>query len=774
MYRISMPHFLDKFIYSFAVQLVFHHLRRNLVLVAVWLFFIAVISGSVGEIYGIPYLFLDPEYLNAVDFRSFFLVGMAFGNLTMAFHITCYILDSHRFTFVGVLERPFAKFSLNNSFIPLVSLIIYIAFLIKFQLNNEFSSVSNLFFNVLGLVMGVVFMTSLLFLYFKFTNKDIFKYLAGAVDKRLRKSSLSRERMMTKLKETRQRKYSVSTYLDLKMRTRSCESLLDFYDKEAVLKVFDQNHFNSVVIELAIILFILFLGTFMDYPFLQIPAAASCILMFAIVIMLVGAVSYWFRGWGMAFVFALFLVANIAVKIGLVKGEYQANGLDYSSPKASYSLSNLHSINNKEKVNNDREATIGILDNWKAKQKEEKPNAVFLCVSGGGQRAALWTMNTLFYADSAVGNLMDRSVLITGASGGIIGAAYYRELALRRKEGKAVPDVSDQLQNISKDNLNSIIFSLLVNDAFFRIRKVNNGKKIYVKDRGFVFEQNLNKNLDGVFDKKLMDYQVPERQAKIPMMIMSPVIANDGRKMYLSPQGMTYMNVSKHEGDGNEYKIRGVDFNKLFEEQDAAELSFLSALRMSASFPYITPTISLPSEPAIEIMDAGISDNFGVSDAVQFIHVFAEWFKENVGSITILIIRDTRKSTPIEPRATQSLIERITFPIASVYNNLGNIQDINNDAKIAALKSHMQLPFYVVSLEYNTYTNISRDYLLSSKELDRKAMERASLSWHLTTKEKKNILHNIQLENNQRALRRLKWLFKEKEDQTIADSLQID
>ena len=89
------------------------------------------------------------------------------------------------------------------------------------------------------------------------------------------------------------------------------QNLQDFYDKQAVLKVFDQNHFNSVIIELAIILLILFLGTFMDNPYFQIPAAASSLLMFSILVMLVGAFSYWLRGWGVAFVFGLFLMVNL-------------------------------------------------------------------------------------------------------------------------------------------------------------------------------------------------------------------------------------------------------------------------------------------------------------------------------------------------------------------------------------------------------------------------------------------------------------------------------
>ena len=218
-----MRKIIDSIIYSFSIQLVFHHVRRNLPLVLLWILLIATISGGIGKIYGVHYLYLDPEYVNKVNFWSFLIVGLAFGNFTMAYHITCYILDSHRFTFVGVLERPFAKFSLNNSLLPVIALIVYVILIIRFQFYNEFSTGWNVFINILGLLIGISMMLALFFLYFKFTNKDIFKYLAGSVDKRLRKSKLSRERMMNKLNETRQKRYEVHSYLDLKFRVRSCK-----------------------------------------------------------------------------------------------------------------------------------------------------------------------------------------------------------------------------------------------------------------------------------------------------------------------------------------------------------------------------------------------------------------------------------------------------------------------------------------------------------------------------------------------------------------------
>src|SRR5215213_1308273 len=104
--------------YSFPVQLFLNNLKRNIVLIFCWVILFAMVTGSFGKYLGIPYLFLDPEYLNHVNFRSFFIMGLASAGFVTAFHISCYIIDGHRFSFVGTLSSPFSKFALNNSLIP--------------------------------------------------------------------------------------------------------------------------------------------------------------------------------------------------------------------------------------------------------------------------------------------------------------------------------------------------------------------------------------------------------------------------------------------------------------------------------------------------------------------------------------------------------------------------------------------------------------------------------------------------------------------------------
>lgn len=742
-----MRKFFEAIFYSLPFQLVFLHFKKNLALLAVWGVIVAAFSGGLGKVYGIHYLFLDPEYQGRVGFWSFFWVGMAFGNLVMAFHITSYILDGHRFRFIGVLQRPFAKFSLNNSIIPLLILISYLAAMIGFQMENEFATKVDVLLNVLGLIFGISILMVLMLLYFRFTNKDIFKFVASTVDRQLRKSIISRQRMMSKLQENKQDKYHVRSYIDFKFRVRSTESISDFSNREAVLKVFDQNHFNSVLVELIFIGIILLLGLFMDYPALQMPAAASSLLIFSIAVMLVGAISFWFKRWGLAFAFGLFVLTNFMVKNGYGKGINTAAGIDYNAGLIDYSVENLEAIHSKEQYIHDKLHMLQTLENWKSKWPDsKKQKMVFTCVSGGGQRAALWTVLSLSKADSLLGGtLLDQNFLMTGASGGVIGAAYYREMFRRKLINKKQDEM---LVNMGKDNLNPVIFSLLVNDLFVKFQTYEYQGRTYKIDRGYTFEKNLNNNLAGVLSHKIGDYKEAESKSEIPTLIMSPTIANDGRKLYISSQPVAFMGISSEVLNGSSSKVRGADFQTLFKDQSPTELSFLSALRMSASFPYITPSISLPSNPRIEIMDAGISDNFGISDALRFVRVFKDWIAENTDGIVLLVIRDTKSAAPIEDRPIPSIVDRLTYPIASVYNNLATMQDINNDVRIELARDWFDGELDVVEIAYDSFYNTANE----------SEVERASLSWHLTSKEKKNIIDNINIESNRQALQKLKKL----------------
>lgn len=753
--------FLVALFYSFPVQLLLNNFKRNQVLILCWIVLFAMITGNFGKYLGIPYLFLDPEYLNKVNFTSFFIMGVAAAGYTTAFHITSYIMDGHRFSFIGTLPRPFTKFSLNNSLIPVVFMGLYIYQIISFQVNNQYSTGKLLALNLAGLLSGYTLMKLVFFAYFWVTNKDIFKYVVCRIDEKLKQNvTVTRASAIKKLDIARKNQVHVENYLDYDFKIKKVEDT-SFYDRSTILQVFDQNHFNLVVIEILIFALVLVLGIFKDHPTFQLPAAASFMIFLTIFVMLAGAFEYWFGNWAATTSLVLFLIVNHLVGEDFFTKRYEAFGLDYTTQPATYSVESIRQLNDSATIEHDRQATLAILETWRKKfPTDKKPPMVFLCVSGGGKRAALWTLATLQHADSiTAGKLMENSILITGASGGLLGASYYRELVLRKKTGEPVnPFAVVHREKISTDNLNPLIFSLLANDLFVGFTTFQYAGNHYQRDRGYTFEEQLNQNTEGFMDKPILAYDEPERLSVIPMIILTPTIINDGRKLFIGARPVTFMNADMLSHTGyNQPKMSGVDFHRLFREQGAENLRFLSALRMSATFPYITPNTTLPTEPPIQIMDAGISDNFGLSDAIRFLYAFKDWIAENTGTVVFVSIRDSPKLGTIAPKEGQTIVDAITQPISTVYNNFENFQDINSDLMIGQAGSWFKGKIERIDIQYQAESYVP---ILQQMDSLRQNNARASLSWRLTTREKNNIVETLGSPTNQDQLEKLKNLLQ--------------
>jgi hypothetical protein len=758
--------------YSFPVQLLLNNIKRNVVLLFCWVVLFAMITGNFGKYLGIPYLFLDPEYLNSVGFTSFFIMGLVTAGFATAFHISCYIIDGHRFSFIGTLPRPFAKFSLNNSVIPVLFLLTYIYEIIRFQINNEYTTGTGLAMNLAGLLLGYLLMTLIFTFYFRFTNKDIFKYVVCRIDEKIKQNvKVTRASAMKKLDIARKKQVRVDNYLDGPLKFKHVDDT-GFYDKATIVQVFDQNHFNLVVIELLVIAFVIVLGVFKDYPTFQLPAAASFIIFLTIFVMMAGAFSYWFGNWSATAALTLFLLLNYFVGEGYFSKRYEAFGLNYNNAPAEYSVKTIRELNDSSRIEADRLVTLAMLENWRKKfSPDTKPRLVFVCASGGGKRAALWTLNALQFADSVTqGRFYENSVLITGASGGLIGAGYFRELKLREKLGQITRPYSPMhREKISTDNLNPLIFSLLANDLFVGFNKFEYSGDFYHRDRSYTFEDQLNQITEGMMDKPISSYDSLERNAIIPMMILAPTIVNDGRKLYIASRPVSFMNYEIINYPNYElFKVSGVDFQSLFKNHGGKDLRFLSALRMSATFPYITPNTTLPTQPPVSIMDAGISDNFGLSDAVRFLYAYKEWISENTSGVVFVSIRDSPKLSKINPQAKNSLIDGLTQPISTVYNNFENFQDINSDLAISYAKSWFNGSIDRVDIQYQ-----SEDYVPILQKMDsiRQNNARASLSWRLTTREKYGIVNAIYTPQNQEQVERLRSLLSAGKELVIAEKV---
>ena len=61
---------------------------------------------------------------------------------------------------------------------------------------------------------------------------------------------------------------------------------------------------------------------------------------------------------------------------------------------------------------------------------------------------------------------------------------------------------------------------------------------------------------------------------------------------------------------------------------------------MSASFPWISPAVSLPTIPPRRVVDAGYYDNYGINLASQWLLKQRSWLREHTSGVIVIQIRD--------------------------------------------------------------------------------------------------------------------------------------
>ena len=245
---------------TFPVLLLLNHLKKNQVILLFWLVLFGVLLWDWGKLYGVPFLFLDPEYLGRVDPLSLFILGIAFGIFNTSFQITTFILDSARFRFLAGMRNAIFRFSINNSFLPGL---FYLAFCIRFvvfQHERGLESPSGIALELSGFTAGFMLISLLAFLYFRLAGSSIIRKLARWLDRHLREFRLYRLSQLKRQNELRQAEAGKSAYfLDMNLRpARVKEISEERLQRDPV--IFGSSHLTAVLLEFITIAVLLLAG----------------------------------------------------------------------------------------------------------------------------------------------------------------------------------------------------------------------------------------------------------------------------------------------------------------------------------------------------------------------------------------------------------------------------------------------------------------------------------------------------------------------------------
>jgi hypothetical protein len=182
-----------------------------------------------------------------------------------------------------------------------------------------------------------------------------------------------------------------------------------------------------------------------------------------------------------------------------------------------------------------------------------------------------------------------------------------------------------------------------------------------------------------------------------------------------------------------------IDYISYFKNQDPYNIRLLTALRMNATFPYVLPNVWLPTQPVIDVMDAGMRDNYGVELNFRFIHTFRKWIEENTSGVIFVQIRDHKKSERKKEVRDYGLGDIFYKPFTALQNSFYNVQDYYQESMYSYLHESIKIKRFV--FVYEPLPN----------------RPNATLNFHLNAEEKKSVIESVSGEQIQSLLKKLNW-----------------
>jgi hypothetical protein len=738
-----MKAWLRGFYYSFPIQLLFLHFRKYQVLLLFWVILFATVNGSFMDTFGADSLYLAPEYLGNVNSISAALVGASVGMFIMSWNISTFILFSKYFKFLAATTNPFLKYCTNNAIIPVVFILFYFFRAYEFTRAKELISNVEILFLAGGFLSGLIFVLSVSLIYFFRADRTILRRMMPQVS--------NPTEYVTHLHPAKEEWQDESLiqcewYFDSPIRLRPTRNV-SHYSPQFIDSLFKRHHFAAILSVFAAFLFLVVIGFFLESPFFQIPAAASITIFFSILIGVAGAFSYFLQSWSVPYLILLLIALNFFYKKDWIDPRNKAYGINYQNKteRPLYTREGLMDLCTPGKVQADRENMISILNRWKNNQDSAKPLLVLLNTSGGGHRSATFTFSMLQHLDSLTqGTIMKRIFLVSGASGGMIGATYFRELYLQRQKGKNI-NLRDTkyAEDIASDVLNPVFSSFVARDLIAPAQKFKVNDYTYVKDRGYAFEEKLNMNTRGLLNKQLKDYAADEKAANIPLMFYNSVVTRDSRKLIISTQPVSFM--MQGWQDTTRIPVMDpdvIDFASFFAKQDPYNLRILTALRMNATFPIVLPNVWLPSNPVIDVMDAGLRDNYGQETALRFLEAFDDWITQNTSGVLLIQIRDRSPGGWEFPYMSDDITDHATKPFLLLQHNWFKMMEYFQNDMLSYYSEHPGRTVHKLLFQY-----------ASDNEENK-----AALNFHLSKREQKDIVKSVNSVTNAQSFAQLKKL----------------
>jgi len=355
---------------------------------------------------------------------------------------------------------------------------------------------------------------------------------------------------------------------------------------------------------------------------------------------------------------------------------------------------------------------------------------ILVAANGGGIQAAAWSARVLTGIEAGCrsggdcgGRSFARSIrVISAVSGGSVGAMYFVNSYGKygAKDGE-LPD-NDALEQVvelaGRSSIDSLAWGLVYSDFLRTVAPFLSRVQFFRRtDRARTLEFEWQRDVD--LKAMLGDWKRDTMAGNRPGVVFNATVVDDGRPLLFS--------TIEHDQNLSVAQI----FDRLYEGYDTP---VTSAVRMSATFPYVTPAARAHrrdksdwSQAEYHVVDGGYYDNYGMATLVECLDNELDKPEVNVSELMVIRIH----SMPVVNSPDRGLEKKRGF-----YYQMGVPLTALNNVRGAGQLSHGKVEFDLLQKRWRERAGRKVDIEVATFEYPKYD---APLSWHLTDKQKQAI-----------------------------------
>jgi hypothetical protein len=345
---------------------------------------------------------------------------------------------------------------------------------------------------------------------------------------------------------------------------------------------------------------------------------------------------------------------------------------------------------------------------------------IVVAANGGGIQAAAWAARVLTGLETELGDRFGGAIrLISSISGGSVGVMYFvNEYTPNGPPSRS--DLESIVERATGSSLGEIGWGLVYPD-FLRLLTSYGSSW----DRGRALEEawlrhdlpwDTRENIKAGLSKWRQDAVAGWR----PGVILNATIADTGERLPLSTIELP--------PDSEGSKTQG----RLFKTLNSKDIPIVTATRLSASFPYVSPAAraNISGSSAAHIVDGGYYDNYGMSSLVEWLDYELSKGDSHIKRVLVLQIRGARTGGEYAFKTSRGWFYQAFAPVATLLH-------VRNTGQL----SHNEIEL-----------NLLRDKWGKTVQITPVVFEFAGadppLSWHLNQNEKQAIEEDWKAELN--------------------------